>query len=828
MDSSGFKPVGVDIIVNGAAEATEKIIKINGVIVDLNKPFADLVNNAKLAKSSLDGMTGSTVQGTGAFESMNSAMGITEEQIRSFTTALDAQSAAQQLETKSEREKIPVAEEEANAIKKTNTSHVEMFTTLREGRLITGMMIADLALMNFAAGTTNVALQEMSKGIQVVIDSGMLALIATGDPVVAVLVAITAGLVTVAQASVQGSEGLQALEKELAPLAKKDDAIDALALLSKTTKEESEVAMQAAKDNKQFAAEMQNFVEQSKPAAPVLSDIGTFLKMDWDIIQKIGQGFGLDKIFGGIGSMGPSVSNAITGAEAFYAALVQGKSYSDAMTISLKAQEDELNRVANAQRNANVAITELAPAIEADKKALADVTKATEEWQKKQSSLWENSAKAVESANNTIIADQQRLNDTLDKDWRSLQDKLADIGYNRVLSEQKNAADIERINENLSQGIVDANQKMADSIAKAQQTLADRESDIATQLSTKQSESYRTYQKSIETTNNDIQKSAQELADKIVAINKKEVEDLANLDWTTGQKLNDAKTQNDKERILETHAHEAAAIRQSAEDARSSAQDTFEKAKQLSDQKKQIALEEYNYRTALNAREAAQQDADAKRRYAEEVAQAQKSNQEQIAQLQQRAAQERQIAAQRLADQETAFNHERDIARRSYEEQTNDARKSFEEQVKAAVNAANAKIAELNAEVLSAKAAAEAKVQYEQEAAYQIIRINQQLGLGTSGVMTGTYMPGMQGQTMPDPNSLDNAARGYANGGDFIANSPTLIQVGENYKPERVTITPMGANNSHNIGNVTVNITGNDPEQIWNTFQRKMQNEVWH
>ena len=124
---------------------------------------------------------------------------------------------------------------------------------MREGRLLIGAMTAEMALMTLTAGDTlPLAMREAAKGIQEVTMMAMMGFIAFG-PWGALAGAVVGGLLYLATTAGQASPEIQALNKELDNLGKKDDAAAGLAELTGLTLADAEAALKAAKNNLDLA-----------------------------------------------------------------------------------------------------------------------------------------------------------------------------------------------------------------------------------------------------------------------------------------------------------------------------------------------------------------------------------------------------------------------------------------------------------------------------------------------------------------------------------------------------------------------------------------------
>ena len=407
---------------------------------------------------------------------------------------------------------------------------------------------------------------------------------------------------------------------------------------------------------------------------------------------------------------------------------------------------------------------------------------------------------ALLDAFNTANANKIDFNYDNSNATRAIEDAQRVANAWRTMSE-----DMAQAQQTADEGIAKAQQTMDDAIGKAQQslnetlakdaqTLADKIADIQQQLADKRTDAAYTLQKNLQGLDEDRVKDQQDLAEKLADIERKRIEDIASLDFDTGLKLRKAKTDHDREEIMLEAEHQRQAINQRADDEKSTARQTFDdQVKQLADRRKQYE-EEYQHelqvaertaaeQTARAKREYEQQVADAKQRYADEVVAAQKRDQEELASI-----------AQRLKDEQERIK-----------QRYNDEILNIENATKVALAASAARVSSFENEYSWLQALTAQAVAYNQ-------------------ALAGYGQPGYQ--------SVEQRyGSGYQMGGDFVADRPQLIMVGEGYQRERVSITPLQGSTTHNtsskhysVGNLIIQ-AAQDPEATWRYFESRLADE---
>ena len=181
----------------------------------------------------------------------------------------------------------------------------------------------------------------------------------------------------------------------------------------------------------------------------------------------------------------------------------------------------------------------------------------------------------------------QTMNDAIADSYRQMADSITDA------------------NRQMNDAIANADADLQETLARAAQAEADKETGIRQNLADKEADLAHQYQTRLEELGQEEARAKQQLADKILEIERTKNEQLASLDWDTHEALENAKTDHDREQILERLQHERQAIDQSAADKETDAQKAYQETeKQLADKKRALD-EELAYSRMVAEREAA-------------------------------------------------------------------------------------------------------------------------------------------------------------------------------------------------------------------------------
>lgn len=646
-------------------------------------------------------------------------------------------------------------------------------------------MMVNSAIQQVAASQeekANPAMMQFGRAMQEVSSGAMIGIMIPGAGAAGMAIGALAGvLLAFGITSLTVAPEVAALNKQLDTLAKKDDVIQALSDIAKVSYAEAEAMMASAKASPEAAKALQQYVDATQQMSGTqrllntvalgYQDLATSIlgttKAQTDLTAAVRAGlaeYHLEFIVDAVakydelrqvqGEMAKAAFDAVAPTASLNAELENITKKGDAVDVLSKlsglTKEQATNAMEAAKNNADVA-TQLQDAktsydqatiaVEKLKVAQAegvDVTdKLTQAEQAQAVALQSikniagnlanvyyelgqaqnDAAQAADNLNQSImksaadaaatqidaqkkVADAARQTaEQIARDNRSLADRLSDIGFQRI-------QDGLRTNEQ---------------IEKDFRSLSDKEADIQRGLLDKNTDAYHSYQKSIESINDDIAKKAQELADKILEINKKEIEDLQNLDYDTATRLQSAKSENERMAIEADAMHKRALIRQNADDQRDSAYQSVAEAQKDSEKKKQIALDEYNYRKSINQREANEQRADAERAYQEQVSDAQRQ----------------------LAVQEAALDRQIYEAKRSNAEQIADSRSKLSQDIQDTVTAALDKAKVWRNETIALAAEYANRLSLASQYASAINQMSQ--GSVTSGAMGVNLLRGFEG-----------------------------------------------------------------------------------
>jgi hypothetical protein len=757
MADSNLKPVGLHLIAEGAEQ------------------FVTATQAAGKAEAELVAQTKATATATVELETISQKeyntmlqMGMSADYLKANFKLETAEVVAN---TQAVTQNTTALNTNETATRSETTATISQGEARRAGREIMGLMIAEMALMQLTAGQTDKSMQELSKTLELGLNVTLLAFMVTGNIAIAALAGIAAGIFGVAQMAMQADPDIVALNKDLESLGKKDDAIAGLMKLTGATKEQAQAALDFAKTSPEAADSLKKLTDQA--------EIGT------GALNIIGEGFSLllGKIQGSTKGWGDNASAAFI-AVASYLATGDSTKYA---TQFLELHTQAMQRA----KDATIALAEADKVETQAKLDMAAADSQASDLQKTIGDDYTAIAKMQIDDTDKIAKANRTMNETIARDARSLQDTLSQISFSRVQAEENNL-----------QAIAQANQSMNDSIMNAARSLQNSLSDIEQGLRDKQNDEARKYADALKTINQSIEKDRQDLNTKIIDAEKKKLDDLAALDYSTGDKLRKAKTENEKNEIELAAMHERGVIQSRATDTENAAQKTFDQQMTLENQKLEKLKSDAEYQKTVEERTASEQIARAQRTYQQQVEDAKRRDQEQLANL-----------AIRMRQEEEALNQQAANARRRYDEQVTDLRAALLQEVQDTIAAEKAKALAIAEEI---KARMMNLMLIMQTIGAEQAEIAWQKSMAISGQSGGGGGGGSSGF-------------GAAQGMDAIVSSPMTIQVAEGYKPERVTVTPLSGGTSSNTrtNNITVNIQSNNPDEVWSIFQRRLQQEVF-
>lgn len=743
--------------------------------------FATLMQQAKAAEDSAKAVA----ENTAAIQAENQATRTSAEDERLINDAFIVTAKSRQALTKEEYDAATVEMQAVRAnqdiydsLKNTTQAHGSNMSVMREGRLIMGAMIADMALMQLTAGSTDKSIQELGKSLDVTLNTGLLAFMATGNPAIGVVAGLGAAMLSAYQIATQLDPAIVDLEKSTENLGKQDKTVDTLANLLGVTRDTAAMMLLAAKNSSEYATQLlalekaaHGAAEEQKNVLQLAGDSsGNLIKMGNAMFQAGLAGLGAWKD----GKTAAEQQQAATDAAANSLGLLSAKQREqlDLQTQAMESQAQAVNTLKDYQKQVDSTASSLNDFIMSSS---SDVFKL-------QADDAEKLAKA-----------QRDTTDSIARDWRSLQDNLQQLDFQRVQQSENNAQQIYQINRTLADALLADSQKLNDALFDIAQKLRDKEADDAHQ-----------YANQVQDVNDQIITDRLDMLQKIREAEQQLQRDLTNLDWSTAQQLQSAKTQNEQEQILYRASHEKATLYQRANDTITKAQETFDEQMRLEDQRLKKLAADDAYRKSIDERNAQEEIDRANRTYNEEIAAARKRNDQQLADLQVRIKQE-----------EEAYNQQVATAKKRYDEQVADLRSRLAQEVRDTQEAEAKKVLAIWNEI---------------QARLQILALLQQqialqnaLASGGSPILAN---PNTQISITPENTGIIGAASGM----DTTFSSPTLIQVAEGYRPERVSVTPTSSTSSNRSLTImpgAIQISGvSDPEQAANLAVEKIKQEI--
>lgn len=597
--------------------------------------------------------------------------------------------------------------------------------SIRSSRAFFALTLASFGLMSITQQLEKAfgddlppAIERTTAAIQQIASFGSAGAFVGGVPG-AIIGAIVGSVVALGTAAVQVDPQIQQLNQSLNNMSKKDEVVETLSRVAGVTKEVAAEWEEAARKSPAFAKELENIVKKAEPIPPILAAITAAGRQMGNIFEP------LTKI---LGDAGDAMNKLLTMATAgyvgmfkFFETLANGGSRVEAMIASHQALSDVMLSVANASGEAGVSIDDQAMLTEKAEGILAETSKEAEKLADAQQRL----ADATENANfsmaqlaqrtanqyaaaqqqytnavsdaaeqraNAVFNAEQTLSNRVADLWQDLQNKVS--GINQTLADKITDINLRAANE-----IADAQQQLQNRTADIQVELANRIGDIQRDLVTKISDIERdlanqlaelAHRRALDVAkaNDKIQDAARDLARKLYEIERTRIEETERLNFDVHNRLMDARTDHDRDRIRRDQQFQQSQIDQNANNARQDALHDFASKVAQAQKEKQLAKDTYDYEVAL-AHQLAQQKMDEARRTADvQIQQAQRQADIQLQQAQRQAdqqiAQAIRTAQQQLAVAQREHDQALLLAQRRYQEELAQAQRAYNQQIEAA------------------------------------------------------------------------------------------------------------------------------------------------
>jgi len=657
--------------------------------------------------------------------------------------------------------------------------------------------------------------------------AGMAGLVTVGGGAVAFLGLLAAAVGAVALAmSTQLDPATVKLNDELDKLAHKDDTAETLGKILRISTETATMMLEAAKKDADYAEALSAVVKAAEPMPPIFAAWqeaskqldGTFqglmttLMNIGDAIQRVGAG---------------ALASATATAK-YIDALAQGKSLEEAwkeanaagmavwdaaVTAREKAavSQETLNTLTTRAIDINAKATD---STQREAEAQYQLSQALDHTTQRMADLNTRTAQQYAAAQqnylNTVATAHRAYAQQVEASETQLSTRLADLAQTR-------ANDLSAIESGLANKIAAIESGLANKIADIQMGLQERAAALA-----------HTYAQKLAQIDSEIADQRQALADKIFEIERNLRESVAALDYSTGQQLQDAKTDHDRQRILERAQFERAQLEQNANDQRSDAQRAFDEAQALADKKKALAREEYDYALRLELQQAAEQIAAAQRTAAQQVESAKRAAAEQTAAVERSYAEQTAAANRAYAQQVTN-------ARAAEQNKLNDAQRTLNERNAAIAASYKMEVEAIQRSVAAAQEAYRHRMELLQAEYAAVIKLGQayaQLGAGPTlraggGVGAGGLWSG----------GGDAGGASGAGASGFGAHGLDMTVPEGFYKDdftvhassgEHVLIEPPGATNHSSVRNVSFVINdATDPHRVAGVVREMLDNVAW-
>jgi hypothetical protein len=637
-------------------------------------------------------------------------------------------------------------------------------------------MMVNSAIQQYAATLdqrANPALIQFGRVMQEISSGAMIGMM-SGAGVTGMIVGAVAGAVLgLGIAATTASPEIVELNKELATLAKKDDAIQALAKLGQVTSEQAELAKKAAGSNLDYAKQLETLAKQAESSYGPMNVLGTMFKSWISPLQNIGDALAADKeaierLLPGFDSAMPKIAATAAAYAQFMlevssrgpiqAAADAQKTYNDILEEIKKVSDD----AAAGQAGLHDALLTIPPAAKEAESALADVLKTEEDLART------NVNQKYEFSDSVKQANLQSLNSTRDytqesaKLLRTLAEEGANLGFQQSQQTEQQARDRLTIERNLINSIADAEREFADRQADISTSYVDKLADLNYSTTTKISGYWHDLARDQESYQENLYKASRSLQDT-----------LSDQSYSKAQELAKAKTQAEVDSINEKYAHEIYVANRTYAEKKEDAADTLGDAETETNYRIALANEEL-----VHSMEVAQREAD------EQIAQARRSDNERVADAKRRNDEEVSDWLFKIAQQDEANTHQAALIQQKYNDASADAKTRWQNEESDIIHRFQL---EHNALLIAS----------DEYSAYATGVINWNKLISASAAT-----PASQGWT----SNPFVGVTGMAQGGETTVTRPTLFLAGES-GTEHVKVTPLGQESGYPI---TIDLHGSN------------------
>lgn len=436
-------------------------------------------------------------------------------------------------------------------------------------------LVADMALATIASGEQlPQGLREGAKGLQTVTDLAVAGAFAFG-PMGALIGGIAGSFVALGSAAMTVDPEISALNNSLDGLGKKDATITTLSNVLGVTYAEAAAMVEAAKHNSEFATKLDAVARSAEPVPVLVAAVSASVDTLGISIGKIPDvGEGLNTF------LRNSVSELV-----YYGTILQDVIKAIEAPYQFTSTADIL---ADANRKATAALKEYDDKVKGVSADVGTLKTLTAE------------AGAINDQYDPTI---KKIESSLQSLARTLRDDVAQQMLEMVRLQNQVTSDT----ENAALQLAHIAQTRTDAIFQADQSLHDREIADAYQYASK-----------LEQINEEIARQHQALVDRINDIDFQSQQSRQSLDFNLKEALEKAKTQREREEIMERYRFEVGQLDQKTAHEKSDAQRSYDEAKQAAAEKRALADEEYKHQLELDQRTYSEQVALAKKRYDEE------------------------------------------------------------------------------------------------------------------------------------------------------------------------------------------------------------------
>lgn len=477
--------------------------------------------------------------------------------------------------TEALKEDTAASTENAEAHEKVSTSMGNTNASSRALRIGMAGLLADMALASVAAGSTlPQGMQEAAKSLQTVIDlavAGNFALPGLGFA----LGAVAGSALALGTAATTVAPMISDLDKKLDSLSKQDELTNTLSQLLGVTDKTAASMLTAAGHSSTYAKELDAVLKAAQPVSPFIAAIGSAV----DSLTGSTKGFdAVGEFFNGILTTAGQAAELFAGTLAADISLIKDLASG---TSLVQARTDANNAFNASMRGMLSATAGVTPPLKELNALASEATTINNQY--------DPSIKRIDSS-------LQSLAKTLRDDVAGQLQEMSRLETQVTSDTANNALEMERITQTRN-----------DALFQANQSLRDKETDAAYQ-----------YAASLEQINEEIVRQHQAMVDRIADIDFQNQQSQMSLDFNLKEQLETAKTQREREEIMERYRFEAGQLQARTAHEKSDAQRSYDEAKQAAAQKQALADQTYQHQLDLDQRTYKEQTALARKRYDEE------------------------------------------------------------------------------------------------------------------------------------------------------------------------------------------------------------------